>query len=172
MSVIAKMVIRGVHDFGSGKLVELSCICENDLMAAYAESEGDKLFTKYSPWGEIKLHSPEGYLLGDIGEAFCVMILHKDEVGDFTFPGSYAFSTLGVASITDYGDGQAKRLDMTHYRWAGGGVTKGITSFNWKMSVDNPSVFNQLKAGCWDYWMAFYPASKFDRNGAIQAAHS
>lgn len=170
MSVIAKMIVRNVSDFGSARLVEMSCICDNDLMTTYAESHEDKLFTKYSPWGEIKLHQPAGWQIGEPNQAFYVMILHADEVSNKSFPGAYAYSSLAVASITDFGDEQAKRLEMTENQW-NKDDRKGVDGFNWKMSVDNPAVFAQLKAGKRDYFVAFYPASSFDRDASIKAAH-
>lgn len=172
MSVIAKMIIRGVHQFATGSLIELSCICDNDLMAEYADTHEDKLFTKFSPWGEIKLHQPGGWQLGGEGDCFYVMITHKEESANLSFPGAVVFDSLRVSSITDYGDNMAKRLEMTE-GWGGQGrPRKGCSSFNWKMSVDNPPVFDQLKAGCVDYWVAFYPASSFNRDGVIEAAHA
>lgn len=168
MSVIAKLSIRDITDFGSGRLVEMGCVCSNDLMSAYAESEEDKLFTKYSPWGEIKLHQPSDWIIGFKSECFYVVITRKDEVEEgFSFPGAVAHSGLRIVSISDFGDGQAKRLEMVECGKKG----PAITSFNWKMSVDNPAVFAQLKAGSEDYHVAFYPATKFDRDAAIRAAH-
>lgn len=57
MSVIAKMKLDGTLDFSGSPLSKLSCVCENDLMAAYAKADEDKVFTKYSPWGEMKIAS-------------------------------------------------------------------------------------------------------------------
>lgn len=171
MSVIAKMKIANIHDFGSGRLVELSCICENDLMAAYAESEEDKLFTKYSPWGEIKLHQPANHLLGQREDKFYIMITSKEE-SEPPFTGSVAFAPLRVVSITDFGDNQAKKIEMCDE-----GSQKiervGVSSFNWKMSVDNPPVISQLPPSGWKYthWMSIWPANKFNRDEAIAAAH-
>jgi hypothetical protein len=170
MSVIAKVSIRGIHNYGSGSLVELGCVCENDLMAAYAGSEEDKLFTKYSPWGEVKLHQPAGWVLGKQGDAFYVMIGNDLPEGvDLSFGDHiYAWSQAKVASITDFGDNQAKRVEIIDTGNQRGGA---ITSFNWKMSVDNPGATNQLEPGNSKYWVAFYPADQFNRDSAIAAFH-
>lgn len=170
MSVIAKVSIRNVVAFGSGSLIELGCVCNNDLMAAYAGSEEDRLFTKYSPWGEIKYHAPAGWMLGEVGDEFYVLILNKDECPDGVPVGAQAFSSLRVASVTDFGDNQAKRLEMTDVSQRKDDVRRGIDKLNWKMSVDNPPVFAQLRAGVDSYTVAFYPAS-LGRDGAIAAAH-
>lgn len=169
MSVIAKLQIRSVNEFGSGRLVELSCVCANDLMTAYAESEEDKLFTKYSPWGEMKLQQPSNFCLGEVGDAFYVMLLRTAEAGDpQEFRGAYAVGRARCVSLTDFGDNQAKRVeicdsyaDQRH---------RGFLGFNWKMSVDNPPATDQFKPGEDDYYIAFYPAKSFSRDEAIQAS--
>ena len=170
MSTIAKLIIRNVTQFGSGNLIEMSCICDNDLMTAYATSHEDKLFTKYSPWGEIKVHQPSGYQLGEQGDAFYIMIVRKDEVEQSTFPKSVAFAPLRVVSTTDFGDNMAKRLEMNE--GYDKHVSKTISSFNWKMSVDNPHVTNSLKPGSnADYQLIIYPAA-LGRDEVIRLVHA
>lgn len=176
MSVIAKVTIRSITAFGTGQLVELGCVAENDIMAAYAKSEEDRLFTKYSPWGEIKLCQPAGYGLGSApeefkdGTAFYVMLLAADEVDEFNmqFSGAFAKCPARCVAITDFGDGQAKRLEFRNE--GAHDQHRGVDRLNWKMSVDNPGATNQVKAGA-SYWVALYPAAKFDRDAAIRAAH-
>ena len=170
MSIIAKMIIRNVVEFGSGNLIEMSCICDNDLMVAYATSHEDKLFTKYSPWGEVKLHQPSGYQLGQTGDTFYLLITKADEVLDKTFPKAYAYTPLRVVSITDFGDNQAKKLEMND-GYNNGEKSKSVSSFNWKMSVDNPLATDQLKPSQEsDYFLAIYPAC-FGRDKVISLAH-
>src|SRR3546814_14035258 len=60
MSVIAKLNLLAVRAFGGGSLYEMSCVCQDDLMAMYAKSDEDKLFTNASPWGEARLHTSLG----------------------------------------------------------------------------------------------------------------
>src|SRR3546814_9159944 len=57
MSVIAKLNLLAVRAFGGGSLYEMSCVCQDDLMAMYAKSDEDKLFTNASPWGEARLNT-------------------------------------------------------------------------------------------------------------------
>lgn len=174
MSVIAKLSIRSITAFGTGQHVKLACVATNDVMAAYAVTEEDKLFTKYSPWGEMKLNQPAGYSLGQAGDefkqgdVFYVMALAAKEVDDTTFPGSYAVCPAICASLTDFGDGQAKRVEFRN----GGSASdhRGVDRLNWKMSVDNPAATGQFKPGT-EYWIALYPAAKFDRDATIRAAH-
>ena len=170
MSVIAKMSVRSIDEFGSGRLITLGCVCENDLMAAYAGSEEDKLFTKYSPWGEIKLHQPQNFILSSHeGDAFYVILLRSSERVSDSFEGAYAWGTAKVVSLTDFVDNQAKRVEISDgHRKDEQAV--GIASLNWKMSVDNPPATEQFKPGVDDYYIAFYPCEKYDRNAAIAAA--
>jgi hypothetical protein len=179
MSVIAKMVIRQVHQFGVGNLVELSCLCSNDMMTAYAGSEEDKLFTKYSPNGDIKLHQPHGFTLGEQNDVFFVMIGRTAEVDPDSFgkPGpdspyaAYAWGTLRVISMTLFG-GESRRVEMCDgYRKLEHFKPRGMDNFNWKMSIDNPAATNQLTPGLDDYFIAFYPEKHFTRDDAIRAFH-
>src|SRR6185369_7548856 len=98
MSVIAKLTVRSIVEFGTGTFVELGCIADNEMMAAYATSNEDKLFSKYSPWGEIKLHQRGGWAVFLMQEApfsgehvtvpgkyksfYAIMIPEKEAVGD------------------------------------------------------------------------------------------
>lgn len=188
MSVIAKLVVRGVTDFGTGKLVELSCVCENDLMAAYAKSHEDKLFTMASPWGEMKVSQAEGWALtpfdwkaGDplsLPPAFYVMALAADEheyvegqvawhTPDVNFPGCSAWAYGTCHSVTDFGGTR-----HVEFRANAGGAIGGraVERLNWKMSVDNPHASNQFKPGT-SYYFVLYAADKFDMQAAIAAAH-
>jgi hypothetical protein len=188
MSVIAKLMVRAAHDFGTGRLYELGCVCDNDLMAAYAESEEDKLFTKYSPWGEMKLHQPSGWALVDYGwgpgeigpqPAFYVMALHESEhelvdepeqgyLPSANFPGAAVWAFGTCRSITDFGGDSRQVLFEAGNRGTVKG--RGFEALTWKMSIDNPAASNQFKAGQ-RYFFALYDATKFDRNAAIAAAH-
>ena len=168
MSVIAKMSIRAVHNFGSGRAVDLSCVCENALMAAYAGSEEDRLFTKYSPWGEIKLHQPENWCLGKQDDKFYVILMRADEVYLPEFPGAVAYAPCRVVSVTDYG-AESRRVEICNSSNRKEGY-RAIANFNWQMSVDNPGATNQMVPGVDDYWLAFYPA-ELGRDGTITKAH-
>lgn len=189
MSVIAKLMIRGVTDFGMGRLIELSCVCENDLMAAYATSEEDRLFSKYSPSGDMKMSQPAGWTLGEEPDeftpprAFYVMALHESEYAhkapdlspdrdryqkDRNFPTASAWAFGFCYSMTSFG-ADTRRVE---FRANSGGSIQGraIEKLNWKMSVDNPAASGQFKPGE-RYWFALYDAARFDRDAAIRAAH-
>lgn len=187
MSVIAKLMVRNVVNYGTGTFVELGCICDNDLMAAYATSEDDKLFTKYSPWGEMRLHQKNGWAVFSLEEqhveppgpppAFYVMLLREDEVGDEQgFKEASAFLKVNCYSKTKFaGDGSRVELrecyqkpsDIPDYSRTRDSV---IQKLSWKMQVDNPPAEDGFVPGK-NYWLVFYDANKFDRDAAIRAAH-
>lgn len=174
MSVIAKLNIRAATVFGTGNLIELACVCENDLMTAYATSEEDKLFSQYSPWGEMKVSQPAGYSLGQApdhvapSKAYYVMMLAEAEVGDRSFPGAVAFCRVRL-QLTDFGDGRDKIVEFHSDGAKEDG--RGIDRLFWKMSVNNPGALRQFIPGP-GYWLAFYPAEQFTRDTAIAAAHA
>lgn len=188
MSVIAKLLVRGVTDFGTGRLIELGCVCDNDLMAAYATTEEDRLFTKYSPWGEMKISQPSGWDLSNgkldplFGQApaFYVMALAHDEhelvvskerpeayLPDENFPGASAWAIGTCHGILDLGGTR-----HVEFRAGNAGSIKGraIEKLSWKMAVDNPGASNQFRPGGL-YWIVLYSADKFDRDATIRAAH-
>jgi hypothetical protein len=178
MSVIAKFNVQAVRDFGSGALIELSNICENDLMAAYNPDHEDKLFTKYSPWGEARLHVRQGVVLPLVQDQFYAVITSLEELGippktDYNDKTPILAQThalyrtkLSIQGITDRGEGQAKQIEFL------GGINdeSGVTAFNWRMAVDNPGATGQLKAGSSNYFVGFYPRSKFSYLEAVNAA--
>lgn len=190
MSVIAKLMVRGVVPFGAGgKLIELSCVCDNDLMAAYATTEEDKLFTKYSPWGEMRLHQPDGWSLAPhsydpsdgmtVPPAFYVMAINEsehdlvEEAGhafepSANFPGASVWAMGVCYSVTDFGGTKQVQFQANN-----GGSVKGraFEKLNWRMSVDNPAASGQFKPGE-RYFIVLYPAERFSRDQAIRAAHT
>lgn len=178
MSVIAKFATREVVQFGTGSLISLSCWCENDLMAAYATDEQDKLFTKYSPWGEMRINTFENNPLfhahSDYNQAsaFYVVLLSAAEAGEIgdtearAFAGATIFAKVRCKSLTDFGGG-TKNVEFTLTEKQ---PHRGVDGFNWKMAVDNPGASDQFKPGEL-YFMAFYDATKFTSREAIRAAH-
>jgi hypothetical protein len=187
MSVIAKLYVDTVTDFGTGTYIKLSCIAENDLMAAYATSEEDKLFSKYSPWGEMRLNQRAAFSVftkseehvqppGGARPMFYAMLVSKAEVGDKAkFPTAAAYIPVTCYSKTKFaGDGSRVELRESYsYKapaevdWRDRGQV--IEKISWKMQVDNPPAEAGFVPGQ-DYWLVFYDASKFDRDQAISAA--
>ena len=171
MSVIAKLSVRDVHNFGTGTLVDMGCVCENDLMANYAGSEEDKLFTKASPWGEARFNLGIFELGASVfqGDQFYAMLVHKDEPGYTENPaGSFLSCPARIASVVDYG-GTSKTVNIT----SDNSVPKELLlrQFNWKMTIDNPGASNQLKPGSDGWWFSLFKAAGTNRNEVIAKAH-
>lgn len=171
-AVIAKLQVTSCRSFGSsGGLTILNCVCENDLMAAYAEAEEDRCFTKYSPWGEAQFG---GYLgSGNVelleGQKFYAIVLRgvrpacaKAATASWK-PERRTTLSVRAHAVTDYGDGQAKRIEICN-------EYNEPVGFNWKMSIDNPPAVEFFEPGKTDYWVAFYPADHFTRDTALADA--
>lgn len=170
MSVIAKMQLNGVLDFGSGSVSKLSCVCENDLMAAYAKADEDKLFTRYSPWGEMKLgHSLRSF---PDGQKFYVIVLKSQKRP--AFKGAAYVHPAMVQSVTDYGSSkQVKLFRQATGDYATSGIDEPtIGELDWRMTIDNPPAVDFFKPGQSGYWIAFYPDDKFSQTEALVDAHT
>lgn len=170
MSVIAKMQLNGILDFGSGSVSKLSCVCENDLMAAYAKANEDKLFTRYSPWGEMKLgHSLRSFPDGQKFYVVCVRAKERPSFAEAAY-----VHPAGVQSVTDYGSSSQVKL----FRAASGGHATSaigeipVGELDWRMTIDNPPAVAFFKPGQYDYWVAFYPDDKFSQETALSDAHA
>lgn len=178
MSVIAKMSIRSVIPFGVGRALDLACVAANDMMAGFAEGKDqeDRLFSKASPSGDMRLHQPSNFCLGratsDLGDApdtFYVVVLFGDEANGRPCKGAYAVAEARCVSTTDFGGTSV----MVEFRSAYNKTdrTVGVDGLHWKMTVDNPGAQVQFKPGT-DCLIAFFPANKFTRDTAIAAAHA
>jgi hypothetical protein len=195
MSIIAKLSVNSRADFSTGSFVQLSCVASNEVMAAYAGSEEDRLFSRYSPSGEIRLHQAAGWAVFENPQAayverdptqpwvppmFYVMLLSLDEVGEQpSFGANTTYTQVECYGVSKYAyDGvrvelrdvrgwrDPEKLDKAHWRDRGGVIEK----LSWTMHVDNPAAEGQFVSGR-KYWVAFYPVSEFDRDAAIRAAH-
>jgi hypothetical protein len=164
-SVIAKMQITSCRDFGkTGFLTVLNCVCENDLMAAYADSEEDRMFTKYSPWGEMQLGKCLVYGVSvDMirGHKFYVIALRGAEKP--TCPGATAVIAARCSEVAKLGP-ERYRVEVGQFR--------GEEGLNWRMSIDNPPAVAFFEPDQCDYWVAFYDASQFTRDTALGDAHT
>lgn len=192
MTVIAKLTVRNVVEFGTGTFVELGCIAENDLMAAYATKDEDKLFSRYSPWGEVRLHQRNGWavftqrdapLSGEHVDipgkfkAFYAILVAETDVDCDRFKGASAYVKMVCYSKAKFAQdgsrvelreayGWSKGNDETDYRSRRGVIDK----LSWKMQVDNPPAEAQFVPGA-TYWLAFYDCEQFDMSAALAAAH-
>ena len=195
MSIIAKMSVGARADFSTGSMVELSCVASNEVMAAYAGSEEDRLFSRYSPSGQIRLHQAAGWSVFPDPEVayverdpaqpwvppmFYVMLIGLDEKPEPGFGENVTYTQVECYSVSKYAyDGvrvelrdvrgwrDPEKLDKAYWRDRGGVIEK----LSWTMHVDNPPAEAQFVAGR-KYWVAFYPTDEFGRDQAIAAAHA
>lgn len=171
MSVIAKLNLLAVRAFGGGSLYELSCVCQNDLMAMYADSDEDKLFTTASPWGEARMNVslPAEAAHPAVQSQFYAMLVHKGEPGFTTEPkGAFLVCPARILHVGDFG-GTTKRVHIS----SAYNVPEGLAlrTFSWSMSIDNPGASDQLKPGTGGWLFSLYLAGPFDKRTAIDAAH-
>lgn len=177
MSVIAKMQLNGTLDFGSGALTKLSCVCENDLMAAYAKSDEDKLFTKYSPWGEMKLgygfKDKHGIPKYQQGQKFYVIALRSDAKPECAR--AEHVHPAGVRVVHDFGS--SKQVELAYDPRSYGAppcnsMDEHPGELHWRMTIDNPPAVAFFEPGKSGYWIAFYDADKFNIPEALSDAHN
>lgn len=171
-AIISKMKIKTQRDFGSsGTLATLDCVCENDLMAAYARSEEDRCFTKYSPYGEAQvgasLLSGACNLMG--GEQLYVVVTRREDGYECQgaiklWKAERHFINARCVCVTDFGDGQAKVVEMAQ------SYVDEKVGFNMKTAIDNPPAVEFFVPGKDDYRVAFYDAKAFDRDTALADA--
>jgi hypothetical protein len=165
MSVIAKLQITSCRDFGkTGFMTTLQCVCENDLMAAYAEANEDRCFTKYSPWGEAQLGKclvtgvPVDMLKG---RKFYAIALRGSEQPKCE--GAAAVVPARVAEVAKTSPDNG-RVEIVSF--------KGEVGLNWRMSIDNPPAVEFFVPGSCDYFVAFYDALEFSMDEALASAHA
>ena len=176
MSVIAKMKLDGALDFANGALSKLSCVCENDLMAAYAKSDEDRLFTKYSPWGEMKLGhkfvTDKGNTKFQPGQAFYVVALRDTKKP--TCSKAEHVHPVNCRVIHDFGT--SKQVEVVHDAWPTSSYNPKPEDFpgelHWRMTIDNPPAVAFFEPGKSGYWIAFYDADKYSIHQALADAHS
>jgi hypothetical protein len=160
-AVIAKMQITGCRDFGkSGFLTTLNCVCENDLMAAYAGAEENRCFTKYSPWGEGQVGAALGSGNLDMFNGRQVYMVSVRGAERPKCKDALLVVRARVHGITNHGDGQAQMVEVVQC----GANEPGL---RWKMAIDNPPAVEFFVPGQTDYWVAFYAAEQHNRDTAL-----
>lgn len=191
MSVIAKLSVREFKNFGTGSFIALGCVASNEVMAAYAGSEEDKLFSRYSPSGDVRLHQSGGWAVFTDPQAdyverdpakpwqppmFYAMLISLDETPEPKFGERVSYTQVECFGVSKYAyDGSRVELrDVRGWRVepAGGFHDWGsvIEKLSWTMHVDNPPAERQFAPGR-KYWVAFYPTDQYDRDQAIAKAH-
>lgn len=176
MSVICKVSISEIRQFGEQKLVKTTCVADNEVMAAYNPSEEDKLFSKYSPSGSadftVPVNIPIPENLAYPSPKLYLMFVQNEVRPEFS--NSLCFAKIKVNSSTDFG-GQSKQFDIgTFYQSKPKDETswKWIEQFNHRIMIDNPAAAEQFKPGDAGWWIGIYNADKFKMEEVIADAHA
>ncbi len=176
MSVIAKMSVFNVRDFGTNQLVELNTVCADELMPGCNENAKQNenfTFQMASPSGDAKLTLDKDIKFRT-GEELYLIFHHTKEVP--AFHDALAVVEARCAAITTYG-GTSKKVEVAgaaQYDYDGRKYTfkheKQIQHFNMYITIDNPEASIQFEAGQGDYWIGIYRASELSMTKALARA--
>jgi hypothetical protein len=171
MSVIAKMSVLASRAFGNDQLIELGCVCENDLMAMHTPSNEDITFANASPSGDAKLNCSTG--LSFRRQEHLYLIFSKQEAAP-DFEGAIVVVPARCVAITDYG-GTSKRVEVAN-RYRHHNVEKlhelEPSAFNMYIQIDNPAASVQFEAGEADYWVGIYRCLDYSMSDALSLARA
>lgn len=169
MSVIAKMNVLASRAFGKGQLIELSCVCEDRLMADYHPENENVVFSKASPWGEARANVDQGPCLRQHEEVY---LIFQKRPGQPPLDRVALWAPVRVVSITDFG-GTSKQVEICNqYRDHRHIPEPGeINAFNLRMSIDNPGAAYQFKPGESGWWLTVYQAREISMDEALALAH-
>lgn len=178
MTVIAKMSVFGnPRAYGDNQLVELSCVCAEELMPGCgdgsAKANENYTFQMATPNGDAKVTLPKDVAFRTSEELYLIV---TRELKCPAFPGAIAVVDARVAAVTDYG-GVSKMVEVTgsigyhyekreHIRLH----PKQVSAFNMRMTIDNPHASVQFEPGKDDYWIAIYRASELQMHEALAMA--
>jgi hypothetical protein len=171
MSVIAKMNILACRAFGTGQLVELGCVCENDLMAMHTPSNEDVTFSKASPSGDARLHVASDVVFRSHEQLY--LIFARAEAAP-AFDDAIIVVPARCVSITDYG-GTSKRVEIaSRYRYHKDPKAHPLEpdAFNMVIQIDNPAASLQFEPGEHDYWVGIYRCIDHSMSDAIRLARA
>ena len=174
MSVIAKMrVFPEPRAFGRRKLVELQCVCADELMpgcSPAAKGHENLSFQNASPSGDAKLQFETDTAFRREEELYLIFVRDREAPA---FEGSIAKVEARCIAVTDYG-GTSKRVEVSNvYRYGADPLgPEFVTSFSLVMSIDNPHASVQFEPGKGGYWIGIYRASDMTMTEALALAHA
>jgi hypothetical protein len=197
-SVIAKLAMNNEPvSFGTGSFIHLQCVADNNMMAAYAGSEEDRLFSRYSPSGDLKLHQdghwsvfykPEPEHVEPVAPGtylpppawYVIMIPVENFEGDDApkFKGASAVVKSECHKKVKYGwDGQDVELrDLASWHKEAVELLakdreydkhRVVSKLSWKMRVDNPPAEASFVPGK-QYWVTFWRAATVENPETYQ----
>jgi len=164
MSVIAKMNVVDVREFGRAGLVKLSCIYESNGLNASNGGWENRRFTTATPWGEGDLttprdslfHAPEPYPGGGVKQETQQAVYLVFRPVGAALPEREPL--LGMAVKVKHLDlGSYKRVEIVLDRDRAG--PEKDTALNLRLSIDNPAALEQFTLGG-QFDLAIYDASE------------
>lgn len=191
MSVIGKMTVNGATVFDKGQKVEMSCVCENELMAHYHPENENVVFTRYSPSGQATLHfdklvdlpkMPTSYDSTDrdgvksthhydkVCELYLVYLKQPEQPN---LDGATFFARLRVNCISIY-SGTSKQVELcnVYHRQDHAFAANEARLANLKLGIDNPAAADQFVPGEEGWWVVGYRAAETTQADALALAHA
>lgn len=155
MSVIAKMNVSSVREFGDSTLVKLSCVYEHDGLNT--EAWEDRRFTKATPWGEGDLNTPHS-LAFEPNKALYLVFAKADDADDYYRPAAGCELAIFVRVQKCEPWPGTTALEIVKDKSVDDQATKS-TALNLRLSIDNPAASEQFVDGA-RFYLCFYRADR------------
>lgn len=153
MSVIAKMNVVDVREFGDANLVKLSCVYENDGLNG--EGYEDRRFTKATPWGEGDLSTPHAKF--EKNQQLYLVFAKADDFNDLYKALNTCLASMFVrCNFVEPWPG-TKHIEFVKDRKREPD-TSPKASLNLRLAIDNEAASSQFEAGQ-TYYLAIYDAA-------------
>lgn len=157
MSVIAKMNVSSVREFGAASLIRLGCVYEHDGLNG--EGYEDRRFTKATPWGEGDLTTPHN-CFRESAPTQSLYLLFVAKPADPNFDadpmggGALVVMPVLVKRFIEWGASRQVEivLDRETEHEPGSAV-------NLRLAIDNPSAHGQFAEGK-RFWLLVYDAAE------------
>jgi len=145
MSVIAKMNVSSVREFGAANLVKLSCVYESNGLNG--EGYEDRRFTKATPWGEGDLTSPHAGFREDAPtQSLYLLFAAKPQDPNFDANpmggGALLIMPVMVKRFIEWG--ASRQVEIVLDRDA---EHEPNSALNLRLAIDNPGAHEQFSEG-------------------------
>lgn len=165
MSVIAKMSVTAVKDFGDASLIGLQCVYENDGLNS--EKWENRRFTKATPWGDGDLTTPHAVDFEKGKEFYLVFTPANDPENVYRPFGDCSLAMFVKCQKYEPWPGTVA-LELVKDRAVDCPVTKS-TSINIRMAIDNEAASSQFTEGR-TFYVCFYRADRVSITHAANGA--
>jgi hypothetical protein len=145
MSVIAKMNVGSVREFGASSLIKLSCIYEHDGLNG--EGYEDRRFTKATPWGEGDLTTPHNcFHEAPPTQSLYLLFVAKPKDPSFDADpmggGALLMMPVMVKRFIEWG--ASRQVEIVLDREA---EHEPNSALNLRLAIDNPGAHEQFAEG-------------------------